>query len=141
MLQYCMKSFVFAFLLVLAWPASAQTWLHVYGLSWHESPGYQDVNTGIGIERQFSDDWTWALGTYRNSINRQSMVGMAKYQWYQQPDFGVNIQIGAVTGYRRYILVPMILPEVCWSWICGMAVPRVSSDTRSAVAVYLRIPL
>jgi hypothetical protein len=136
-----MKSFVLALLLTLAQPVTAQTWLHVYGRSWHDSPGYREINTGIGIERQFTNDWTWAIGTYRNSIYRQSVVGMAKYQWYQQGDFSVNIQMGGVTGYRRYPVVPMVLPEACWTWICGMAVPRVSNETRSAVAVYLRIPL
>lgn len=141
MLQYYMKSFVFAFLLILAVPASAQTWLHIYGLSKHESPGYQEINAGIGIEQQFAEQWSWGLGTYRNSIYRQSMAGMVKYQWYQQGDFSVNMQMGGVTGYRRYAVAPVILPETCWSWICGMFVPRIENETRAAVAVYLRIPL
>ena len=141
MLQYAMRSFVLALLLTLAQPVVAETWLHVYGRSWHESSGYREINTGIGIEHQFADDWTWAVGTFQNSISRQSVAGMVKYQWYQQGDFIVNIQIGGVTGYNRYPVIPMVLPEACWSWVCGMAIPKVSSDTQAAVAVYLRIPL
>ena len=141
MLQYGMKSFLFALLLCLTMPVSAQTWLHVYGKSWHDSHGFRQVNTGIGIERQFAPDWSWAAGTFQNSIDRQSVVGMVKYHWYQQEKFAVNVQMGGVTGYQNYSVVPLILPEACWSWLCGMFVPRIDNETTAAVAVYLRIPL
>lgn len=136
-----MRSFIFAFLLVIAWPVHAQTWLHVYGRSWHDQSGYREINTGIGIEQQFSDRWSWALGTFQNSIDRASAVGMAKYQWYQQSNFIINLQLGGVTGYRNYPVAPFVLPEACWTWICGMFVPRIANETAAAAIVYLRIPL
>ena len=141
MLQSSMKSLLLALLFTLSWPVHAQTWVHVYGKSWHALPGYREINTGIGIERQFADDWSWAVGTFQNSIDRQSVTGMLKYQAYRQGDFAVNIQLGGVTGYRNYAVAPVALPEACWAWVCGMFVPRIENETTAALAVYLRIPL
>ena len=141
MLQYGMRSFVFALLLSLAWPVSAQTWLHVYGRSWHDGSGYREANGGIGIEQQFAPRWTWAVGAFQNSIDRRSVAGMAKYQWYQSTLVVVNLQLGGVTGYRRYDVAPVILPEACVGWLCAMFVPKIGDETTAAVAVYLRIPL
>ena len=141
MLQYGMRSFVFALLLALAWPASAQTWLHVYGRSWHNTSGYREANGGIGIEQQFAPQWSWAVGTFQNSIDRRSVTGMAKYQWYQSSLVAANLQLGGVTGYRNYRVAPIVLPEACWTWICGMFVPRIANETAAAAIVYLRIPL
>lgn len=136
-----MKSFVFALLLTVSWPLSAQTWLHVAGLSWHDRPGFREVNTGIGIEQQFAPKWTWALGTYQNSVDRQSVYALTKYQWIQRSDMAVNVNIGGVTGYRTWAVAPAVLPEICWHWICTIGMPQVGNETTAAVAVYLRIPL
>lgn len=127
---------------ILLWSsASAETWVHIYGKSWHNQPGYREVNTGIGIEQKFADKWSWSLGTFQNSIDRQSVVGMAKYHWYQQGNLSVNLQMGAVTGYQNYSVAPVLLPEACWKWVCGMFVPEIKNETAAATVVYLRIPL
>lgn len=130
-----------ALLLTLPWPVSAQTWVHVYGRSWHDQPGYRGINTGVGVEQQFAPQWSWAVGTFQNSEDRQSVVGMAKYQWYQSTSVAVNLQLGGVTGYRRYAVAPVVLPEACVGWLCAMFVPKIGDETTAAVAVYLRIPL
>jgi hypothetical protein len=136
-----MKPFLLALLLILARPVAADTWLHIYGRSWHDQSGYKESNMGIGFERQYAPDWSWAVGTFQNSIDRQSVTGMLKYQAYQQGDFAVNLQLGGVTGYRNYAVAPVALPEACWRWVCGMFVPKIENETTAAVAVYLRIPL
>jgi len=136
-----MKILIWLLMSFFCLPATAKSWLHLYGGSWHDQPGYREINTGIGIERQFGDQWSWAVGTFHNSIDRQSVFAVIKYQWYQQGDFVSNLQIGGVTGYRGYSVAPVILPEACWKWACGMFIPRIENETTTAVAVYLRIPL
>ena len=136
-----MKCLILLVSMILALPASAQTWLHVYGRSWHDQSGYREINTGIGVERQLDDRWTWTVGTFHNSIDRQSVFAVAKYRWYQQGDFISNLQMGGVTGYRGYAVAPVVLPEACWRWVCGMFIPRIENETTAAVAFYLRIPL
>lgn len=136
-----MKHLILSVLLIMALPVQAETWLHVYGRSWHEQPGYRDVNTGIGIEHQFANRWTWAVGTFQNSLDRQSVAVLVKHNVWQRNDLSVNWQLGGVTGYRHYTVAPVILPELCVSWVCGMFVPRIGSETTAAVAFYLRIPI
>ena len=137
-----MKYLIWALLIICPFPAvAANTWLHIYGKSWHDRSGYHEDNAGVGIEKQFNDQWTWAVGTFHNSIDRQSVFALTKYQWYQRGDFISNLQIGAVTGYRGYAVAPVVLPEACWSWVCDMFIPRIENETTAAVAFYLRIPL
>ena len=135
-----MRSFVLALLLTLAQPVVAETWLHVYGRSWHDQSGYREINTGVGIEQKFAPAWSWAAGTFQNSEDRQSVVTMVKYHWIDQAPWAVRWQLGAITGYRRYAVAPVILPELCWSWVCGMIIPT-TSQTAAAAAIYLRVPL
>lgn len=137
-----MKYFVTFLLIALSVPAhSSDTWVHVYGVSWHDRPGYRETNTGLGVERQLSPKWSAMAGTFQNSLDRQSVIVAAKYHWIRQGAWSVNWHLGGVTGYPNYTVAPMLLPEVCWHWICAMAVPAVGSDTLAAAAFYLRIPL
>jgi hypothetical protein len=135
-----MRSFVLALLLTLALPVTAETWVHVYGRSWHDQSGYREINTGVGIEQQFATHWSWAVGTFQNSEDRQSVVVMAKYHWIDSGSWAVRWQLGAVTGYSRRTVTSVILPELCWSWVCGMIIPNVGQSA-AAAAVYLRVPL
>lgn len=126
---------------MLALPAQAQTaWLHVYGTSWHQEPGYNSRNWGLGAEVQLADRWTVAGGTYRNSVDRDSWYALAKRQVWQQGSVIVNLNMGAATGYQSSI-TPVVLPEVCWAWLCGFVLPRAGAGTTAMTALYLRIPL
>jgi hypothetical protein len=135
-----MRSFVLALLLTLALPVTAETWVHVYGRSWHDQAGYRGTNTGVGLEHRLAPDWSWAIGTFQNSEDRQSVVVMAKYHWIDHGSWAVRWQLGAVTGYSRREVAPVILPELCWSWVCGMIIPNVGQSA-AAAAFYLRVPL
>ena len=135
-----MRSFVLALLLTLSSPVTAETWVHVYGRSWHDQSGYREINTGVGVEQRFSNSWSWAAGTFQNSEDRQSVVVMAKYHWIDNGSWAVRWQLGAVTGYSRRTVASVILPELCWSWVCGMIIPNVGQSA-AAAAFYLRVPL
>lgn len=142
MLNYGMKSFVFGLLISLAPMVWAEdTWIHVNGRSFHKTGDFRGWNPGLGIERSFNQDWSWATGWYMNSINRNSTYGLAKRIWNLDPDWQINLNLGGVTGYRGYTLAPVILPEACYRWICGLYIPRFSDDNVAAAAFYLRIPI
>lgn len=136
-----MKKILGVLFLLWAQNSVAESWLHVSGLSWHDRPGYQEINTGIGFESSWNQSWNWAVGTFQNSIDRQSVYALAKYRWWVKDDLAVNLNLGGVTGYRRYAVAPVILPEACVGWLCAMFIPRIGDETTAAAAVYLRIPL
>lgn len=122
-------------------PVSAQTWVHVYGASRHEHSGYRETNTGVGIEHTVAPRWSGVLGGFQNSYDRQSYYVAGKYQVLQSDPVYVNITMGGVTGYRDYSVLPLVLPELCVTWVCGMYMPRVNHNTVNTFAFYLRIPL
>lgn len=126
------------------WCAQAQaqsSWLHVSGMSWHDQAGYNGSNPGLGFEIRTDPKWSVAGGTYRNSFGRTTWYGMTKYHWYRVGDMQINANIGAVTGYGYRPAAPIVLPELCYQWMCLLGVPRVGPDTTSALALYLRIPI
>jgi hypothetical protein len=127
--------------LFLTTSATAETWIHIYGASRHEHSGYRETNTGIGIEHTVTPRWSGVVGGFQNSYNRQSYYVAGKYHVLQSSPVYVNITMGGVTGYYNYEVLPLVLPELCVTWVCGMYMPRVNHNTVNTLAFYLRIPL
>lgn len=126
--------------LLSAFPAQAQDrWMHVSGVSWHERPGYNGLNWGVGVETLVSPDWSAAVGIYHNSLYRQTWYALGKYHWWQRKDWMININLGVASGYVIRPVSPVILPELCVDWLCLLAVPRVEPNTTGALAAYARI--
>ena len=129
-------------LTLVATPVTAQEqWLHVSGVSAHDRPGFQEQNWGMGWETRMAEDWSAAVGFYHNSIDRTSTYGLVKHHWIKTNQWSVNINIGAVSGYDAMPVAPVLLPELCVSWLCGFIIPRVGPNEATAVALYLRIAL
>ena len=53
----------------------------------------------------------------------------------------VTFGAGAVTGYTSAAVLPMAFPEVCYSYLCAIAIPQVNANGANAVALHLRIPV
>lgn len=137
-----MRSLIFGLLMFwtsLVWAQDA--WIHVSGRSFHERGNFRGWNPGLGIERSFDQDWTWAAGWYQNSIDRTSSYGLIKRSWRMDHGWQINANIGGVGGYQGYSVAPVLLPEVCWHWLCGFYIPKLGQDNVAAAAFYLRIPL
>lgn len=128
-------------LLLSSLNASAETWVHISGISWHNKPGYQEFNAGIGIETQIYSKWSAAIGSYRNSVDAQSIYGLVKYQLYQKDDVAINVNLGGVSGYPKYSVIPLLLPEACFGWLCGSYIPSMRDTMPAAAFMYLRVPL
>ncbi len=90
--------------------AQSQTLLSGF-VSRHVSGDYNERNHGIGI-RIDEGEWAgWAVGTYRNSIDRQSVYVWREWLWTLAGPLHVGVLAGAATGYRAPIM-PIALPEL-----------------------------
>lgn len=130
-----------AILLLISISASAETYIQVNGASVHTKPGFNGFNYGAGVEQTITDRWTVAGGWYRNSEYRGSAYGYARYSVYKDGPWDLGIAGGLVTGYEPYTVAPTLFPEVCYSYLCAVALPQVKSTGASALAVHLRVPI
>ena len=121
--------------------ASAETYIQINGASVHTKPGFNGFNYGAGIEQTVTDRWSVASGWYRNSEYRGSAYGYARYAVYKDGPWDIGVGVGAVTGYKSYNVVPMAFPEVCYSYLCAIAIPQVNSTGASVLAIHLRVPV
>ena len=121
--------------------SSAETYLQINGASIHDKPGYNQFNYGVGIEQTVSQDWSVAGGWYRNSEYRGTTYGYARYSVYKNGPWDLGIGAGLVSGYKRANVLPMAFPEVCYSYLCAIAIPQVNANGANALAVHLRVPI
>lgn len=135
-----MRLFITLLLLI---PTSllAETYVQINGLSIHDKSGFNEVNYGAGIEQTISKNWSLAGGWYRNSEYRGSTYGYARYAVYKNGPWDLGVGVGLVTGYTNYKVAPMAFPEVCYSYLCGIAIPQVNSSGANTLALRLRIPI
>lgn len=128
-------------MLVVSGLVHAETYVQINGFSAHDRSGYNSFNYGAGLEQTVSPDWTVAAGWYRNSEYSGSAYAYGRYAVYKKDSWDIGIAVGAVTGYQRARVVPMVFPEACYGWVCVLAAPRVESTGANVVAARLRIPI
>ena len=136
-----MKTLVAILLIAVCNLSSAETYIQINGASVHDRPGFNGFNYGAGIEQTITDRWTVAGGWYRNSEYRGSTYGYARYAVYKNGPWDLGIGAGLVTGYNSYTVAPMAFPEVCYSYLCAIAIPQVNTGGASALAFHLRLPI
>ena len=119
----------------------AKTYVQINGASVHDRSGFNSFNYGAGIEHDVADRWSVAGGWYRNSEYRGSTYGYARYAVYKDGPWDIGVGAGVVSGYNSYKVMPMAFPEVCYSYLCAIAIPRVNATGANAVAVHLRVPI
>ena len=133
---------IFAIICVLLCNCTlAETYIQINGASVHTQSGFNGFNYGAGIEQTVTDRWSVAGGWYRNSEYRGSTYGYARYAVYKDGLWDIGIGAGAVTGYTSSAVVPMAFPEVCYSYLCAIAIPQVNDNGASALALHLRVPI
>jgi len=126
---------------VCSLPVTAETYVQLNGVSAHDRSGYNGFNYGAGVEHAVAQDWTVAGGWYYNSERRGSSYAYGRYAVYKQHRWNIGVAVGAVTGYQRAAVVPMAFPEVCYSWVCAVALPRVEATGANVIGLRLRIPV
>ena len=136
-----MKTLIFIVCALFVNVTVAETYVQINGASVHNRSGFNGFNYGAGIEQTIADRWTVAGGWYRNSEYRGSTYAYGRYAVYKDGPWDIGIGAGAVTGYNSYSVSPMAFPEVCYSYVCAIAIPQVNSTGASALAMHLRIPI
>ena len=136
-----MRIIILAVLLTFSLNCSAEDYVRFTGLSWHSTPNNNPVNAGVGFEIEHDKDWSWTGGAYRNSEWNYSWYAGARYTFYKDTDWNVGLVGGAVTGYRSMVVMPMLMPDVCWNYVCAGALPRVGKDGSNVVALSIRLPI
>ena len=137
-----MKTFLtILFVMLFINQVSAETYIQINGASVHDRPGYNQFNYGGGVEQTITDRWSLAGGWYRNSEYRGSAYGYARYSVYKDGPWNIGIGLGAVTGYKRATVLPMAFPEVCYSYLCAIALPRVDPGSASVLGFHLKLPI
>jgi len=121
--------------------AQTETYIQINGVSAHDRSGFNGINYGAGVEHAVTDRWSVAGGWYRNSEYRGSVYGYARYAVYKTGPWDLGIGAGAVSGYNSYTVMPMAFPEMCYSYLCAIAIPKVNASGANAVAVHLRMPV
>jgi hypothetical protein len=133
--------FLLLFFLSIVCQAQSQTYLQINGVSVHDRSGFNSINYGAGIEHAVADRWSMAGGWYRNSEYRGSAYGYARYAVYKTGPWNIGAGAGLVSGYNSYTVMPMVFPEVCYSYLCAITIPKVNANGANAVAVHLRVPI
>ena len=136
-----MKLLLCMIFFVCSLPVTAETYIQVNGVSVHDRPGYNGVNYGAGVEHTVTKDWTVAAGWYYNSERRGSTYAYARYAVYKNGPWDIGIGAGLVSGYNNYTVLPMAFPEVCYSYLCAIAIPQVNANGANALALHLRVPI
>jgi hypothetical protein len=136
-----MKILLAILLTIFIGQSSAETYVQINGISVHDHQGFNGFNYGAGIEHAITDRWSVAGGWYRNSEYRGSTYGYVRYAMYKNGLWDIGIGAGAVTGYSSYSVAPMAFPEVCYSYLCAIAIPQVNANGASALAFHLRVPI
>lgn len=120
---------------------ATDTYIHVSGVSIHQKSGFNSFNSGIGIEKEIYSDWSISLGTYNNSVNNQSVYVLGKYKVATLSSISFNIVAGGVTGYQNNRISPVIAPEVCLQYVCGLLIPPINDVVVGTIGLYLKLPV
>ena len=128
-------------LFLITTSASAETYIQINGASVHDKPGYNQFNYGAGVEQTITENWSVSGGWYRNSEYRGSTYAYARYSLYKNGPWDLGLGIGAVTGYKAMPVVPMAFPELCYSYLCAIALPQVEPSGASVVGFHLKLPV
>ena len=83
---------------------------HLYTYHFDKSQGYNNVNPGIYVVK---DGWT--AGAYYNSERKASAY--AGYTFFKVFGVPIDITLGAITGYEKAAVLPLVVPSVAWKGV------------------------
>lgn len=83
------------------------TALILHLVSIHGSPGFNNVNPGVGVECGINTHLSAGIGVYQNSQSRPSFYVGTEVKTEVYRGFEVGVLVGAATGYLRAPIVPI----------------------------------
>jgi len=101
-------------------------WINLHIGSQHSDPGfyeddtndfyeYEESNPGIGYEYEATDNKSFRVGTYRNSLAEQSVYLGGNFHTKYTDGIAVGVMLGLSTGYERQYgmtVTGIVLPNV-----------------------------
>lgn len=127
--------------------STSRLWVTPGAVSYHlnRSKNYNEVNTGFGVEYRASEDFSLALGQYKNSVDLTSWYALVGYTPFRLSDtVRAGVLFGAVNGYHanngRFLpaLIPVIAIEFRHVGANISFVPPFKDKTEGAIALQLK---
>ena len=112
-----LKASLFGLLIGLCGHAQAADFVSFGGVSRHfeRDLGYNETNYGIGYERDWREDISFAGGVYKNSIRRATFYFLGNYHPLALgAGFRAGLSGGLMSGYRHAAIVPALFPSLEW---------------------------
>ena len=137
-------------LLALAATAGAAEFVDAYafGLSYHDQPGYNQINPGLGLGIGMRDaqdnEWYVAGGSYRDSFNKTAILALIGARAYGGRLDSWHVSIagngGWLKGSGQNALVIIPVGGVGWTYVNLEAAPLPQPGV-AACWLRIRIPL
>lgn len=114
-----MKTLIAAILATVALTAQAAdfvpTHLTVHIASVHTQGGYNNTNPGVGLRWADASGDGPVVGVYFNSERSTSVYAGYAWNWPIAGALSAQITVGAVTGFKRAPVVPMVMPSLAYA--------------------------
>lgn len=127
---------LFAFFTSLA--NATETTLILHGVSEHGKSArvWQEHNYGIGIRRSITDDFSYQVGAYQNSYDKQTVYAIIQYIPIGNEKVQVGVFGGVATGYDLPVVGGLMLNlHHDKSVITVRHVTKISANTVSVTTV------
>lgn len=115
------------------------------GFSYHfeRDLGHNEVNYGLGFERDVDQSWSWSAGVYKNSLRRASVYALANYYpWALSESWRAGVMGGLMTGYHQSPVIPVAAPILEWRgtrWsFQGYVVPTIKPYVDGAFVIQVK---
>ncbi len=82
-------------------PSTAKVWVNLGGFSRHfdRTRGHNENNYGLGLEYRTSQQLSYTVGTYHNSLRKQTTFAAVNWQPWSVGPVQVGAAIGLMNGY------------------------------------------
>lgn len=117
MLQLHCRLALAALCTAMAGSAAADQFINIGGGSYHfeRDLGHNEFNPGIGYERDWNEQISWAVGYYKNSLAKPTFYAVGNYYpWRLSEGWRVGATVGALTGYNETEVAPLLAPTLEW---------------------------
>lgn len=108
-----------------AYALEGDTWLNIHIGSLHSDAGFEaddteeyfewnEVNPGLGYEWEATDNKSYRLGAYHNSVDETSVYAGLNLHTKYTSGIAVGVMLGFVNGYERHGMkvAGIVLPNV-----------------------------
>ena len=143
-----MKRIVLAMIVMCCGAVDAEDYLSISGLSYHtqrhqdNGRDWNEVNSGLGLERDLTDSWTLTGGLYRNSLAKTTAFIGGRWEPIRLGSAKLGAMAAAASGYPSPV-VGALTASVMFSNRIGVIVlgGPLAHNSGEVVGIYARVRL